>query len=105
MGEAKGECDWERINFDEIELGEVIGGGGVGLVYSGRLRGKPVALKTLFDSRVSDELRQEYLDELFVLSRVRHSNIVPFLGASLLPPHIFFVMELCQGITSFQRPF
>ena len=32
----------------------------------GYFRDKPVALKTLFDSRVSAELKQEYMDELLV---------------------------------------
>ena len=33
---------------------------------AGYFRDKPVALKTLFDSRVSAELKQEYMDELLV---------------------------------------
>ena len=35
---------WEHINFDEIDLGDRIGGGGVGIVYNGWFRGRPVAL-------------------------------------------------------------
>ena len=53
-------------------------------------------MKTLFDSRISDELRSEYMDELLVMSKVKHSNIVRFVGACMTPPNLCFVMELCE---------
>lgn len=39
--------DWKTISFDEVELGDQIGGGSVGLVHRGCYEGKAVALKTL----------------------------------------------------------
>lgn len=88
--------DWADIDFKEIELGDRIGGGGVGVVYQGWWRGQSVALKTLFDARISADLKQEYMDELLVMSRVNHSNIVKFLGACMKPPNLCFIMELCD---------
>lgn len=41
------EGDWKSISFDEVQLGERIGGGSVGLVHRGTYMGKAVALKTL----------------------------------------------------------
>ena len=38
---------WEHIKFQDITVGDCIGGGGVALVYHGRYHKKPVALKTL----------------------------------------------------------
>eukprot|EP01036_Dinobryon_divergens_P032656 gene32656-42296_t len=90
------EGGWTQIDFREIELGEQIGGGGVGVIYKGYFRSQPVALKTLFDSRISDELRSEYMNELLVMSKVKHSNIVGFVGACMTPPNLCFVMELCE---------
>lgn len=87
---------WCHINFDDIVLGDRIGGGGVGIIYKGWLRGEEVALKTLFDPRVDERLKKEYLDELLVMSKVKHSNIVSFLGACMTPPDLCFVMELCE---------
>jgi len=88
---------WAHIDFEtEIEVGERIGGGGVGVIYSGWYKDQPVALKTLFDSRVSEELKKEYMDELLVMSKVQHRNIVSFLGASMTPPNLCFVMEKCE---------
>jgi hypothetical protein len=73
--ESKSDSSWRHFQYDDIELGEIIGGGGVGIIYTGWIKGKneTVALKTLFDVRVSEDLRQEYLDELLVL---RYLNIV-----------------------------
>jgi serine/threonine protein kinase len=87
---------WANVSFQEVELGERIGGGGVGIIYRGYWRDKPVALKTLFDARISSDLKQEYMDELLVMSRVSHSNIVKFLGACMTPPNLCFIMELCD---------
>lgn len=88
---------WKHIEFDEVELGDIIGGGGVGVIYMGWYRDKTVALKTLFDPRVDESLKQEYLDELLVMSKIKHSNIVSFMGACLTSPHLFFMMELCEN--------
>ena len=88
---------WCHLNFDkDIELGERIGGGGVGVIYKGWMNNQAVALKTLFDPRVDEKLKKEYLDELLVMSKLQHSNIVSFLGACMVPPNLCFVMELCE---------
>lgn len=88
--------DWKNVDFSEIELGDRIGGGGVGIVYKGWWKDEPVALKTLFDARISADLKKEYMDELLVMSKVKHSNIVKFMGACMTPPNLCFVMELCE---------
>ncbi|CAM9099857.1 unnamed protein product [Ascophyllum nodosum] len=88
--------DWKSISFDEVELEDQIGGGSVGLVHRGKYLGQAVALKTLFDVRIDEDLKREYLDELLVLSQLRHPNIVHLYGACMVPPNLFYVMELCQ---------
>lgn len=91
------EGSWNHIDFDKsIELGDRIGGGGVGVIYKGWFGDKPVALKTLFDTRVGEDLKKEYMDELLVMSKVKHSNIVEFMGACMTAPNWCFVMELCE---------
>lgn len=87
---------WALINFAEIDLGDRIGGGGVGVIYRGYWGRQQVALKTLFDPRISEELKKEYMDELLVMSKVKHSNIVTFMGACMTPPNLCFVMEICE---------
>jgi serine/threonine protein kinase len=36
------------------------------------------------------------MDELLVMSKLDHPNIVSFLGACMTPPNLCFVMELCD---------
>ncbi|CAM9229101.1 unnamed protein product, partial [Choristocarpus tenellus] len=86
---------WTNIQFNEVTIGERIGGGAVGIVQKGWYKGREVALKTLFNCRVDDAVIQEYMDELNVLSQLDHPNIVGLLGACVEPPNLFFVMELC----------
>lgn len=98
MGEGKCDDGWNHLDFErDIEIGDRIGGGGVGVIYKGWFHDEPVALKTLFDPRVDDKLKKEYMDELLVMSKVKHSNIVSFLGACMVPPNLCFVMELCDN--------
>lgn len=93
---VNGLASWQLIDFSEIEIGDLIGGGGVGVIYKGWWRNQKVALKTLFDPRISEDLKKEYMDELLVMSKLSHSNIVKFLGASMIPPNLCFVMEMCE---------
>eukprot|EP00752_Nemacystus_decipiens_P011886 g10539.t1 len=90
-----GFCSWNAISYDDLELGEQLGGGSMGLVHRGTFEGKPVAVKTLFNRRIDEVLTREYVDELLVLSQLHHPNIVRFHGAGI-PPSLFYVMELCE---------
>ncbi|KAM0924342.1 hypothetical protein ACQ4PT_004968 [Festuca glaucescens] len=66
-------------NFDDKEI---IGEGGQGTVYKGILDGTPVAIKRC---KVVDESRRmEFGQELLVLCRVNHDNVVKLLGCCLL---------------------
>lgn len=87
---------WAHIEFKDIEMGDKIGGGGVGIIYSGRFNSQTVAVKTLIDSRVGEDVKKEYMDELLVMSKMKHANVVTFLGACMTPPNWCFVMELCE---------
>ena len=87
---------WKEIAFEELEVGRQIGGGGVGIVYDGWWGEKPAALKTLFDSRVDEQLKQEFMDELLVMSKLSHPNVVELYGACVQPPNLCICMELCS---------
>lgn len=50
-----------------------------------------------FDPRVDDALKQEFMDELLVMSKLKHPNVVNLIGACLEPPHLCMVMELCES--------
>lgn len=85
---------WHDINVTELDIGSRIGGGGFAIVYKARWRGADVAVKTLFDPKVDDALKREFMDELHAMRMLHHPNVVKFLGACCKPPKLCFVMEL-----------
>eukprot|EP00968_Pinguiococcus_pyrenoidosus_P006248 scaffold427_cov263-Pinguiococcus_pyrenoidosus.AAC.12 len=86
-----------ELDSSLIEFGELLGNGGVGMTYEGFYDSEAVALKRLFDPRMELKLRQEFMDEVLVLSSLSHPNIVKFLGAVTSPPNLCFAMELCDA--------
>ena len=88
--------EWEAIDVNDIEFGARIGGGGFAVVYEGWWKDKAVALKAMFDPRADDAQKREYMDELHVMSQVKHEHIVRLFGACTRPPKLCMVMELCE---------
>ena len=71
------------IEWDEITVtGEVLGKGGWGEVKVGVFRGTRVAVKTLYEVIVNDYNTQLFSREMDVASRVRHPNLLQFIGAT-----------------------
>ena len=71
------------IERDEIIVtGEVLGRGGWGKVKVGVFRGTRVAVKTLYEVIVNDYYLQLFSREMEVASRVRHPNLLQFIGAT-----------------------
>jgi serine/threonine protein kinase len=83
-------------------MGRQLGGGGFAVVYEGRYRQRPVAVKLIVDPSATEEQRREFMDELEVMARLRHPGIVGLVGACPRPPKQCFVMELCAGGSLFQ---
>ena len=83
--EITGYCDnpsW-LIERDEITVtGEELGRGGWGEVKVGVFRGTRVAVKTLYEVIVNDYYLQLFSREMDVASRVRHPNLLQFIGAT-----------------------
>jgi len=75
--------DW-LLQSDGIQLYEVIGEGGFGSVRRGRLFGAtPVAVK-MAKNRSSSKQARALANEVSMLKRVRHPNIVLILGLAML---------------------
>eukprot|EP00257_Ricinus_communis_P008017 XP_002525187.2 probable LRR receptor-like serine/threonine-protein kinase At1g67720 [Ricinus communis] len=72
------------FTFSEIEdatrkLEKKIGSGGFGIVYYGKLKnGKEIAVKVLTNN--SFQGKREFSNEVTLLSRIHHRNLVQFLG-------------------------
>jgi serine/threonine protein kinase len=68
-------------------------------VYKGTYRGAPIAIKVM-RAGASADLRKEFNREIAALVRIRHPNLVLFIGATLTPS-LSIVTELCTGNSLF----
>ena len=48
-----------EITLNDIEVGDKIGQGGFSTIHVGTLNGTPVAIKKIFDPRLTDDLLNE----------------------------------------------
>ncbi|SOB74431.1 serine/threonine protein kinase [Cedratvirus lausannensis] len=85
--------DW-LISLGELEMGESLGSGGFGEVNKALWKGTEVAVKMLHEKNsLSNERRKAFADEIRIMARLRHPNVVLFMAASNKPPRMFIVME------------
>ncbi|GAX75441.1 hypothetical protein CEUSTIGMA_g2885.t1 [Chlamydomonas eustigma] len=86
--------DWE-INHRELTFGPRIGIGSYGEVYKGTWRGTEVAIKRLLEQNLSASTVREFRDETSIMARLRHPNVVLFMGAVVQPNHLAIVTQFC----------
>lgn len=85
----------------EYELGEKLGGGGMGVVYRARHRrlGKSVALKLLPGGTSEEPDRVgRFLREMQAIGALKHPNIVEAYDAGEQNGTVYLAMELIEGI-------
>ncbi|XP_071344410.1 tyrosine-protein kinase Fes/Fps [Trachinotus anak] len=86
------------LEHDDIILGQLIGRGNFGEVYSGCLRSDntPVAVKSCKEN-LAPEHKSKFLMEARILKQYDHPNIVKLIGVCTQKQPIYIIMELIQG--------
>ncbi|KAM0900252.1 hypothetical protein ACQ4PT_020730 [Festuca glaucescens] len=79
-------------NFDE---NNILGDGGFGIVYKGLLSGQEVAVKRM--SKDSNQGLQELKNELVLVAKLHHKNLVRLVGFSLEAGERLLVYEYMQN--------
>ncbi|KAL8150584.1 hypothetical protein V2J09_020392 [Rumex salicifolius] len=82
-----------EIAWEEITLGERIGLGSYGEVYHGDWHGTEVAVKRFLDQDFFGESLEEFKSEVRIMKKLRHPNVVLFMGAVTHPPNLSIVTE------------
>nr|XP_043632519.1 probable serine/threonine-protein kinase SIS8 isoform X2 [Erigeron canadensis] len=82
-----------EIAWEDITLGERIGLGSYGEVYRGDWHGTEVAVKKFLDQEITIESLEEFKREVGIMKRVRHPNVVLFMGAVTRAPHLSIITE------------
>ncbi|XP_059438560.1 serine/threonine-protein kinase STY17 [Corylus avellana] len=83
---------WE-IDTRQLTIGEKVGSGSFGDLYKGTYFSQEVAIKFLKPERVNKEMLKEFSQEVYIMRKVRHKNVVQFIGACTQPPNLCIVTE------------
>ncbi|KAK9290619.1 hypothetical protein L1049_008791 [Liquidambar formosana] len=81
------------IPWSDLVLKERIGAGSFGTVHRADWHGSDVAVKILMEQDFHPERFKEFLREVAIMKRLRHPNIVLFMGAVTQPPNLSIVTE------------
>ncbi|KAL5770736.1 hypothetical protein ACOSP7_014890 [Xanthoceras sorbifolium] len=84
------ECE---IPWEDLVLGERIGLGSYGEVYHADWNGTEVAVKKFLDQDFSGAALLEFKREVKIMRRLRHPNVVLFMGAVTRPPNLSIITE------------
>ena len=115
------------VSASEVHLKEPLGGGGFGTVYRAHWRGVPVAVKVfgapelaasgsaaaaaasfswpdITTDQASADSMDSFINEVQLLSRLRHPNVLTVYAVVPTPPHML-VMELgaCGSLAAYLR--
>lgn len=61
-----------------------------------------MAIKKIFDPNVTQDLLDEFQNEIDMLSKLRHPNIVLIMGIVSIPPNLSIVTEYLPNGSLFQ---
>ncbi|XP_022896680.1 serine/threonine-protein kinase STY46-like isoform X1 [Olea europaea var. sylvestris] len=88
---------WE-IDPKLLKFEHKVASGSYGDLYKGTYCSQEVAIKILKAERLSTELQKEFAQEVYIMRKVRHKNVVQFIGACTKPPNLCIVTEfMCGG--------
>ncbi|KAJ5073982.1 ankyrin repeat-containing protein [Anaeramoeba ignava] len=88
----------KKIVYEDIEILNYVAKGSFKEVWHGTWLGLDVAvLKLLTGPQMSKEEIDDFNNELNMLSKLSHPNIVQFIGSCTTEPNMALVMEYCSG--------
>ncbi|RZC31183.1 RGS domain-containing serine/threonine-protein kinase A isoform X2 [Glycine soja] len=83
-----------EIHWEHLQLREEIGQGSCAVVYHGIWNGSDVAVKVYFGNEYTEETLQDYRKEIDIMKRLRHPNVLLFMGAVYSQERLAIVTEL-----------
>ncbi|XP_065058516.1 serine/threonine-protein kinase A-Raf-like isoform X2 [Rhopilema esculentum] len=92
--------DWE-VPEGEVQVGARIGAGSYGTVYKGFWHGT-VAVKMLNVKDPSPQQLQAFKNEVAVLRKTRHVNVLLFMGC-MWKPYLAIITQWCEGSSLYRH--
>ncbi|KAF3561067.1 hypothetical protein DY000_02012011 [Brassica cretica] len=87
-----GTDEWE-IDVKQLKIEKKVASGSYGDLHKGTYCSQEVAIKFLKPERVNTEMLREFSQEVYIMRKVRHKNVVQFLGACTRSPTLCIVTE------------
>ncbi|PIN19218.1 Tyrosine kinase [Handroanthus impetiginosus] len=87
------DCLDYEILWEDLTIGEQIGQGSCGTVYHALWYGSDVAVKVFSKQEYSDDVILSFRQEVSLMKRLRHPNILLFMGAVTSPQRLCIVTE------------
>lgn len=81
------------VNMRDIEMIKVVGKGSFAEVYLAKWKGVKVAAKMTVLEAVPLEIIEDFKREVFLMSKLRHPNLLPLYGASIDERSIVLITE------------
>ncbi|KAL1533382.1 serine/threonine-protein kinase STY46-like [Salvia divinorum] len=87
---------WE-IDSNLLEFEYKIAAGSNGDMYKGLFRSQDVAIKCFKTDSLNKDMQREFSQEVYILRKIRHKNVVQFIGSCTRPPLLCIVTEFMSG--------
>ncbi|XP_076932057.1 serine/threonine-protein kinase STY46-like [Bidens hawaiensis] len=91
-----GTDEWE-IDPKFLRLDHKVASGSFGDLYKGTYRSQEVAIKMLKAEHITTTMQQEFAQEVYIMRKIRHKNVVQFIGACTEPSNLCIVTEFMSG--------
>ncbi|KAL7611287.1 serine/threonine-protein kinase STY17 isoform X1 [Lactuca sativa] len=83
---------WE-IDASLLKFENKVASGTFGDLYKGTYCSQEVAIKVLKPERIDADMLREFSQEVFIMRKIRHKNVVQFIGACTEPTKLCIVTE------------
>ncbi|PAN03680.1 hypothetical protein PAHAL_1G015000 [Panicum hallii] len=87
---------WE-IDLRLLKLGNKVASGSNGDLYRGSYCSQDVAIKVVRPERISADMYRDFAQEVYIMRKVRHRNVVQFIGACTRQPNLYIVTDFMSG--------
>ncbi|KAA3474519.1 tyrosine-protein kinase SRK2-like isoform X2 [Gossypium australe] len=83
---------WE-IDTRQLKIENRIASGSYADLYRGTYCSQEVAIKVLKPEQITREMLREFSQEVYIMRKIRHKNVVQFIGACTRSPNLCIVTE------------
>ncbi|XP_062217978.1 serine/threonine-protein kinase STY46-like isoform X2 [Phragmites australis] len=87
---------WE-IDLKLLKFGNKVASGSNGDLYRGSYCSQDVAIKVVRPERMSADMYRDFAQEVYIMRKVRHRNVVQFIGACTRQPNLYIVTDFMLG--------